>query len=171
MHDAVPMRLVERIGQLNRRPQRFIDRHRTALQSLRKGLPFEELHHEVIDTVVPPDVEDRTDVRMAERRERLGLALESNSQLLLFGDLLNEDLDRDNTIETRVARSIHLTHAAAPDQRQDFVRPEVCAGGQRHGSCVPANHTLIGVSAVAVQAGTGSDRRLRQTAHVMSEGQ
>jgi hypothetical protein len=79
--------------------------------------PFEELHHEVVDTVLLPDVEDRTDVRMAERRQSLGLALESSSQLRSTGDLLGKDLDGHHTIETLVAGSIDLSHAASPDQR------------------------------------------------------
>src|SRR5690349_10145966 len=47
--------------------------------------------------------------------------------------MLRQHLDRDVASEARVARSIHLAHAAGAERRDDLVRPEPRAGGERHG--------------------------------------
>ena len=51
---------------------------------------------------------DVRDVRMVQRREGLGFALESRDALGISGEQLRQDLDRDVAIEPRVARTIDL---------------------------------------------------------------
>ena len=43
---------------------------------------------------------------------------------------LGQDLDRDVSVQLRVARSIHLAHPAFANLRDDFVDAETGAGGE-----------------------------------------
>ena len=54
------------------------------------------------------------------------------AELRIGGERLGQDLDRDNAIETRVARFVDLAHAARAERRDDLVRAETGAGGKRH---------------------------------------
>ena len=76
MDDPRAMRLVERVGDLNREGQRLIERQRAFRQSLRERLAFEVLHDQIVDAVLVADVVKRADVRMVERSDRFGFALE-----------------------------------------------------------------------------------------------
>ena len=64
MHDALPVRLVEGVRNLDRNLQRFIQRQRALLQPRRERLPFEILHHEVIGAVLLADIVEHADVRV-----------------------------------------------------------------------------------------------------------
>ena len=80
-----------------------------------------------------PDVVQRADVRMVERRDGARFALEALAELGIGGECVGQDLDRDDAIEPRVARLVDLAHAAGADEREDFVGAEAGAGGQSHG--------------------------------------
>lgn len=54
VHDALPVRGVERLGDLDRVAQQIGDRKWPALDAIRQGLALEMLHHEVIETVLMP---------------------------------------------------------------------------------------------------------------------
>ena len=43
-----------------------------------------------------------------------------------------EELQRDNPAETQVARAVHLTGAAGPDEADNLVRPEAKTGRKAH---------------------------------------
>ena len=91
-------------------------------------LPFEILEHEEVDAVLMPDVVQRADVRMIERRDRARLALEALAQLRIRRERRRQDLDRHRAIEPRIARPIDLAHATRADERDDFIGAEVHAG-------------------------------------------
>ena len=65
-------------------------------------LALEQLHHEEVASVLVADVEERADVRMVERRDRLRLALEALAELRVLGEARGQDLDRDVAVEARV---------------------------------------------------------------------
>ena len=71
---------------------------------------------------------------MVERREHLRLALKACEPVGIAREELGKDLQRDVTIELRVARTIDLTHAARAECRDDLVGAEARTGGQRHES-------------------------------------
>src|SRR2546427_625000 len=52
-----------------------------------------------------------------------------------FRKLLAGNLDRDNTVESRVSRLVDFTHAAGADRRDDFVGSE--AVSRLHGAGAP----------------------------------
>ena len=68
------------------------------------------------------DVVERADVRMIERRDRAGFALEALGERALDG------LDGDVAIEPDVVGAIDVAHAAGSGGVDDFVRSEACAG-------------------------------------------
>ena len=72
------------------------------------------------------------DVRMVQRGEDFRFTLKAGDSLRVCGERLRQDLDGDIAIELRVARSVHLAHAAFADVRGDFVNAEACAGGEGH---------------------------------------
>jgi hypothetical protein len=53
--------------------------------------------------------------------------------LKALAELLVHDLDSDGPVQSRINRAINRTHAAAPEERDDFVHPEPIAARQlRH---------------------------------------
>src|SRR5262245_26037899 len=70
---------------------------------------------------------------MTERGEALRLAFEPHSTLRIGGDVLGQDLDRDGAIQFGIAGAIHFAHAAAPDERLDFICTETATCRQCHG--------------------------------------
>ena len=55
------------------------------------------------------------DVRMVQRRERLRFAREPGEPVGIAGERVRQDFQRDVAIELRIARAIHLPHAACAD--------------------------------------------------------
>ena len=105
-------------------------RARLPLQVLaRHELEREEPH--VPDLV---DAVDSADVRVIQRRERLGLAFEAPQPLVVVGQLLGEDLDGDLALEPGVLRAVDLPHPAGSEGAEDLVEREGLAGGERHGA-------------------------------------
>jgi len=58
------------------------------------------------------DIVERTDVRMIQCGDRACFAIESFAQGRITRDSRWQYLDGDGTIESRIARPIHLAHAA-----------------------------------------------------------
>ena len=83
---------------------------------------FDELHHQVDYTRQSPDIVNLADIGMIQRRNGLRLTLEA------FAELSGGDFDRNVALQTRVAGSVHLSHATGADGRQDFVGAEFVTG-------------------------------------------
>jgi len=62
-----------------------------------------------------------------------GLAFEAQTEFRADGHAAPDHLDRHRPIEARVVRPIHFAHAAAADQRHDFVSAEARARRQSQG--------------------------------------
>ena len=58
---------------------------------------------------------------MVQRREHPRLALEAREAIRVGRELGRQDLDRDVAPELRVARAIHLAHAARADEALDAI--------------------------------------------------
>jgi hypothetical protein len=71
------------------------------------------------------------DVRMIQRREHLGFAMESRKPIRVPREKRRQRLDGDVARELRIPRAIHLAHPTAADERHDFVRTEPDAGWYR----------------------------------------
>jgi hypothetical protein len=65
---------------------------------------------------------------MRELRDRARFPVEALAELWVAREARRQNLDRDGSIEPRVARFVDLTHAARADKGDDFVRTEPGAG-------------------------------------------
>ena len=70
-------------------------------------------------------------LRMVQRGEDFGFALEARQPIRVRRDRRGQDLDRDAPFQLGVGRPIHLAHAAGADLGGDFIRAEASAGSQR----------------------------------------
>src|SRR5262249_47805605 len=75
---------------------------------------------------------DRSDVRMVQGREHFGLATKAPKPFRVARERIWQHFDRDVALQLRIARAIHLAHAARTDLRGNFIRTEASAGGERH---------------------------------------
>ena len=99
---------------------------------------LDELQHERLKSIGFFEAVNRRDVRMIERGEDLRFALEAREPLLIEGEAVGQDLERDVALERRVARAIDLAHTARAERGQNFVRAESIADGEssyRRESC------------------------------------
>jgi len=62
------------------------------------------------------DVMQRGDVRVIQPGDRLGLALETDPSFWQVGEIVEQDLDGNASLETRIARFVDLAHAAAAEE-------------------------------------------------------
>ncbi len=69
---------------------------------------------------MPSDVVERADVRMRERGDGLGFALEPRAELGIRGEFRGEDLDGDGAVEPCIPRPVHLAHAAGAEAGRRF---------------------------------------------------
>ncbi len=99
-----------------------------AVELAAQGLALEQLGHGVRDAAVRAEVEDREDVRMRQRGDGLGLALEPRERVGVRGQLRREDFDGDLPVELRVARAVDLAHPARAERREDLVGAELRSG-------------------------------------------
>ena len=61
------------------------------------------------------------DVGMAQSGDGAGLALETIPALGIFGEVFGEDLDGDDSIQSRITGFVDFTHPARAQWREDFV--------------------------------------------------
>ena len=124
MHNAVPVRLVERVRNLNPVTDRLLHGERSFLESPGERLPLEIFHDQEGHALVVADVIERADVRMTELRDRLRFAIEPLPKLRIDGHAGGKNLDGDRAVEARVRRPIDFAHPAGAVQRDDFVRSQ-----------------------------------------------
>jgi hypothetical protein len=74
--------------------------------------PIDQLHHERLNPIRLLEAVDDRDVRVIQCSERFGFTLETREPLRIMREGLGQDLDRNGTIEFRIARTVDLTHTA-----------------------------------------------------------
>ena len=77
MDDALAMRLVEGVGDLNGDLQRLVQRERPFLEPRGQGLALEMRHDQVVRAIDAADIVDAADMRMVQRSDGASLALEA----------------------------------------------------------------------------------------------
>jgi hypothetical protein len=102
--DPFLVRGFERVGDLQRDPQRLVQRQRAARDALLERLALDELHDEEVAGAGFFEPEQRGDVRMIQRRERLGFTLEAGDAIGIGRERFGEHLDRDRPSQLRDAR-------------------------------------------------------------------
>src|SRR5450830_333158 len=101
---------------------------------------------------------------MIQGREDVRLALKSGEAIRVAGKGVGEDLQRDVAAKLRIARAIHLPHAAAPKGREDLVRAEAGAGGegQKVRPGYMGGESPTGISPDKRRRGSGNSLRWRR---------
>ena len=127
------MRGLERIGQRDAGVGKGREVERSADQPLLQCLPLQSLHHQEDLTVRRfADVEDGADVRMLQRGHGARLALEPFARRRRIRECRRQHLDRDVTLESGVARPVHLAHPARADLVDYGIGSQTDAGRQGH---------------------------------------
>ena len=103
MDDALLVRGLERRRDLQRDRHRVGKRDRAARDVRGQILALDELHDECDDSVALLEAVDVRDVRMVQRRQRPGFAVEARAPVGVEGEGLGQDLDRDVPTQFRVA--------------------------------------------------------------------
>ena len=117
--------------------ERFLDRDGPAREALVEIFAFHELEHEHALGAVALDAVNGGDVRVVQRGEEFGLALETGEALGIGGEAFGKHLERHVAAELRVARTIDFAHAAFAQVAGDFV---MCNGTADH-----AKKGIVGV--------------------------
>ncbi len=142
--DAVPVRLLEGLGDLLRDRDRFVYGDRAARQTFREVLAGDELHRQEVEGGAIGERRvlesvDVGDVRVVEGREQLRLALEADEALLVLRQLGRQHLDRHVAAELRVGGAGNLAHSARAERRHDQVGSETGPGWQRQAAADPTS--------------------------------
>src|SRR5579871_1023576 len=80
-----------------------------------QSLSFQILHHYECAAVILANVVNRAYVGMVETGSGLGLAAEAAERLLVSGDVLGKELERDEAAEAGVLRLENHSHATAAE--------------------------------------------------------
>jgi hypothetical protein len=81
VNDAAAVRFVERISNLGCMRYGLLDRQGSSLQPIGQSLAVEILHHQKLDSVLSADIVKCADMRMAQRGDGAGFALETLAEL------------------------------------------------------------------------------------------
>ena len=122
MNHTLAMRLVQRVGDLDRVAQQLIERDRAPFQPRGERLALEVLHHQIVDAFLMANVVQRADVGVVEAGDGAGLALETLAQVGAAGDFRRQDLDGDGAIQPSVPATVDLAHPTGADRGEDLVR-------------------------------------------------
>ena len=120
--------------------QRLVERQRPLRDPIGERRPLDQLQHQRRGAARLLEAVDRRDVRVVERRQHLGLALEARQAIGVEHERVGQDLQRDVALQRRVAAPVHLAHAAGADHRQDVVGAEAAAGREGHPAIIESAH-------------------------------
>ncbi len=131
MDDALLVRRFERVGDLFRDRQRFVERNRAARDALRQILALDQFHHERVTPACPEaskgcslESVDGGDVRVIQGGEGLRFAFEAGHAFRIGGEHVGQDLDRDLPAEARVGSAVDLSHASCADGCDNLIDAE-----------------------------------------------
>ena len=130
MNDPLLVRRLERLRDLLRDRQRFVERDRAARNTLREIVALDEFHHEGLDAVGVLQPVDGGDMRVIQGGEHFRLALKTREPIVISRERWRQDLDGDLTLQPGVRPSIHLTHFTFANPGGHFVRAEASTGSQ-----------------------------------------
>jgi hypothetical protein len=121
MQDLASVQSSERLADLRADAQDLVQRYRAAPQFLAEVLALDDLHGVEDDVAFAPDIVDVSQMRVADRRGRPGLALEAPQSIGVLSELGRQDLECHVAVQARVARAVNLGHAALAEQAGDLV--------------------------------------------------
>ena len=111
------------VAELSEEPEGLvaIQRPAAAVQPVRQRATLDVLHDDVRSVVVLADVEDLDDVRVIQPSSQPSLAREALPHLVVTGEVVGQELDRDLAVELQVAGAIDGGHAAMAQSMLELV--------------------------------------------------
>ena len=126
VHHAVGVRGVERLGDLGDQADGPLGRERAAAPDQRAEVgPVDEAHVDEQPAVDLAVVVDGDDVRLAQPRDSVGLALETALVLGVVGQGGRQQFQCDFAVAPRVVGAVDLAHATRTDDPLDSVLAEL----------------------------------------------
>jgi hypothetical protein len=110
MHDAGAVGFIEGVSDFGADFESLIDRKRAPGDALGEAFAFDAFHDKEIDAVLRADIEKRADIRMIQRGDGLGFALEPELARGVAGKMCRENFNGNGPLKTRVASAIDLAH-------------------------------------------------------------
>ena len=130
MNDPLAMRRRECLRDLAGDRNRLVDRNRPTRQAVRERRTFDQLQHEGMYASTVLETVDGGDAGMIERGEHVRFARETCQSLGVVCEDFRQCLQRHVSMQLRVARAIHLPHAARAQNAFDPVRTDMRSGRQ-----------------------------------------
>ena len=124
---------LQRLGNLLRNRQRFIDGDRALGDPVGERRPLDEFEHQCPSVISLFDAVDLRDVGVVEAGEDLRFPLEPGKAIRVLGEGVGEDLQRHLAVELGVSRLPDLAHATLAEQSGDVVMSDAGVDGQGHG--------------------------------------
>ncbi len=115
VHYACAVGGVERVSDLNSEVQHLFYLEPVVLNEVLEGLPRQQLHRNVMEAFIFPNVVNCADVRVVESRRRTSFALKTLNCHSVARYLGGKELERDLPSQTRVLGLVHHAHAAATE--------------------------------------------------------
>src|SRR5262245_58807206 len=134
---------IERVGDLGPETLYLGGRQGSTGDPLGEGLALDQLHDQVVDPVLAPDIMQHADVRMIEPRNYARLALEPGARLRALGQVRGQHLDGYVAPQPRVPRAIDLAHPSRAKRSDDFIGAQTGADGQWHSNSLPQHCRCI----------------------------
>ncbi len=111
----------ERIGNLNRQFQHFVERKRLARNAVLHRFTVEKLHSNELLAVLLADVVNGADVRVIQRRSGLRFAAETLQSTGIVEHFGRQEFQTHRTMEPRVLSFIDNTHPSTPELFEDAI--------------------------------------------------
>ena len=131
--DSLLVRGFERLGDLTADGDRLVQRDRALRDAVGERGAFDELEDERGAAVALFHTIDGCDVRMVQRGKQLRFAREPREAIVIGGHRGGQQLERDITLQPRIASAVDLAHPPAAEHRDDLVRSDPCAWGDQAG--------------------------------------
>jgi hypothetical protein len=127
VHDAAPVRFVERVGDLQPDLDHFPHRERPLQDPRRQQLAVHVLHDDEIGAAVFADIVGDGDIGGSQHGRGARLVQQPGAALRIGLERGGQELEGDRPAQARIFASIHLSHAAGTEALADPVVLDGCA--------------------------------------------
>jgi len=113
MDDALGVRCVKRVANLNAKRQNQLGFHRSPSDAVLQRQAIQKLHSDERFAVLVVNFVDRANIRVVQCRGSFGLALKAAEGLRVFGYVVRQEFEGDKTPELHILGLVDHTHAPA----------------------------------------------------------
>ena len=128
MHDALGVRRIQRVSELDAQLQDFVDLEGLSADAVLQRLSLQQLHGDEGPAFLHVDIVDGADVGVIEGGRGLGLALEALQGLMVLGHFFRQEFERHEAVKLGVLGLVDHTHPTTPELLHNAVVGDRCAG-------------------------------------------